>query len=340
MNRNHIQQLFNEGIFPRGRENALLIETHANWIILAGEYAYKIKRPVKFSFLDYSTPSLRKHYCEEEVRLNRRLTDIYLGVEQVVDTGTELGIGLEGKAIDHAVVMRRLDPGRQMHTLLQKGLVTEKDVQKLAAKLANIHKYARVPHKGPSAESLLEDFADLSSVSEVLASQFGSDISENIELWIDQAGKVLDSLSSRISERHNAGFVIDGHGDLHSANIFLLEEPVVFDCVEFNEHFRINDVLSEMAFLAMDMERYGYKSLSKFMMREYQKIYPVILNEQDELLFLYFLLYRANVRLKIGGLKAMDTLEKQRELPDYDRKQLELFIRLCGRYSSLIERCT
>lgn len=338
MNRNQIQQLFNEGIFPRGRENALLIETHANWIILAEDYAYKIKRPVKFSFLDYSTPSLRKHYCEEEVRLNRRLSDIYLGVETVVDTGSDLGIGLEGKIIDYAVVMRRLNPDRQMHTLLQKGLVTETEVQKLAVMLANFHKYVEVPQKGPTAESLYEDFADLRSVSEVLASQFGSAISENIDDWIRQAERVLQSLSIRIKERHRDGFVIDGHGDLHSANIFLLDEPVVFDCIEFNEHFRINDVLSEMAFLAMDMERYGYKSLSKYMMQEYQEIYPIILKEEDELLFLYFLLYRASVRLKIGGLKAMDTLKKHSHLPDYDAKQLELFIKLCNRYSSLIER--
>ncbi len=338
MNANQIQKLFNEGIFPRGRENALLIETHANWIILAGEFAYKIKRPVKFSFLDYSTPSLRKHYCEEEVRLNRRLTDIYLGVEQVVDTGTELGIGLEGKAIDHAVVMRRLDPDRQMHTLLQKGLVTEKDVQKLAVKLANFHKYAQVPEKGPSAESLLEDFADLSSVSEVLASQFGSDISENIRRWIDQARKVLDSLSSRISERHNAGFVIDGHGDLHTANIFLLDEPVVFDCIEFNEHFRINDVLSELAFLVMDIERYGHDELAHLFLGEYQKDYPVILDEEDELLFSYFLFYRATVRLKIGALRAMDFFKKQSALPESERTQLQLYLDISKKYASEIER--
>ncbi len=338
MNRNQIQQLFNEGIFPRGRENALLIETHANWIILAGDYAYKIKRPVKFSFLDYSSLSLRKHYCKEEVRLNRRLSDIYLEVDTVVDTGSDLGVGLKGKTIDYAVVMHRLDPDRQMHTLLQKGLVTKNEVQKLAVMLANFHKYAEVPQKGPTAESLFEDFADLRSVNEVLASQFGNEISENINRWITQAERLLHSLSERIAERHRKGFVIDGHGDLHSANIFLLDEPIVFDCVEFNEHFRINDVLSEMAFLAMDMERYGYKSLSKFMMQEYQKIYPVILNKEDELLFLYHLLYRANVRLKIGGLKAMDVLKKQPGLSGYDTKQLQLFIQLCKRYSELIVR--
>lgn len=315
-----------------------MIETHANWILLAGEFAYKIKRPVKFSFLDYSTVSLRKHFCEEEVRLNSRLTDIYLGVDPVLDTGSTYAIGTDGVVVDYAVVMRRLNPERQMHHLLQKGLVAESDVRQLAQLLANFHQHADRPQQGPNPESLLEDFADLSSVTQVLASQFGNDVSENIQLWIDQAGKVLQLLSSRIYERHKTGFVVDGHGDLHSANIFLLDKPVVFDCIEFNVHFRINDVLSEMAFLIMDMERYGYTSLSKYLMKEYQQIHPVILDKYDELLFLYYLLYRANVRLKIGGLKAMDTLRNQAFLADYDLHQLQLFINLCNRYSSLLEK--
>ena len=333
-----IDELFHHGIFPRGKANAQLITTHANWIILAGEYAYKIKRPVKFSFLDYSTPSLRKHYCHEEVRLNRRLTDIYLGVEQIVNTGRGLAIGLEGTAIDHAVVMRRLDPGRQMHTLLQHNQVEHKAVQKLAVLLANFHKNATVPPAGPTAQSLFDDFADLNCVRSVLASQFGHTISENINKWISQAQRLLEALSGRIAERHEAGFVVEGHGDLHSANIFLLEEPVVFDCVEFNEHFRINDILSEMAFLAMDLERYGFKQLAKYMMTEYQKIFPVILTKEDEWLFQYFLLYRASVRLKIGGLKAMDTLNTKPQLPADDKNQLLLFVNLCKRYSSIMER--
>lgn len=339
MDANQIRELFRKGIFPRGKENPRLIETHANWIILAGNYAYKIKRPVKFSFLDYSTPSLRKHYCEEEVRLNRRLTDIYLGVEPVVrlEDG-RLGIGLSGEVVDHAVLMHRLDPARQMHTLLQRGDAHSEELLPLAQLLARFHRHAERPASGPTSQSLFDDYIDLLSVQPMLTELFGPVLADTFRAWTSMAETTLDRLQHRISQRFEEGFVVDGHGDLHTANIFLMDKPVVFDCIEFNEHFRINEVLSEMAFLVMDIERYGRRDLSKTLFDEYQKHYPLILQEADEWLFEYFLFYRATVRLKIAALRAMDILKKQPALPEAERAQLRLFMDIAAKYAAEIRR--
>lgn len=333
MTANQIGQLLQSGIFPKGSANTAFIETHANWIILTGDFAYKIKRPVRFSFLDFSTPSLRKHHCEEEVRLNGRLTDIYLGVEPVVKTASGFGIGLEGDIVDYAVVMRRLDPQRQMHTLLEAGAVTPGQIQALGRLLADFHKAARIVYHDKTPESLLADFLDIHSVQQVLSKFFGPKTLQDLDKWTQLVRKVLSRLEQRIAERNALGFVRDGHGDLHCANIFLLDKPVVFDCIEFNEHFRINDVLNEMAFLSMDLDRYSRPGLRRLLMQTYQENFPCLLNDHDELLFRYYLFYRASVRLKVIALRAKETLQEGNTPPEQDQHQLELLLGLTHRYA-------
>ncbi|MEY3051748.1 MAG: hypothetical protein RLY31_1533 [Bacteroidota bacterium] len=288
---------------PSG-SGAQLIATHASWVLLIGDYAYKIKRPVRYSFLDYTTLALRKAACEAEVRLNRRLTDIYLDVAPVVRTADgriRIG-GPDGEIIDYAVRMVRVDPDRQMDVLLDRGAVTTGEVRMLAARIAAFHQAADISYEPYDQARLLADFADLETAAAPLAAGIPG-VDTRIRAWTGLVEQAIPPLAARFRERVAAGFVRDGHGDLHCRNIFLLASPVIFDCIEFSEHFRINDVLSEIAFLAMDLDLHGRPDLTAVLLDSYQAVYPCLLVPADRIILTYFQLYRAGVRLKIAGLR-------------------------------------
>jgi hypothetical protein len=153
------------------------------------------------------------------------------------------------------------------------------------------------------AAQLMADFRDLSSVAAALSQSADPAFSVLIPAWVKLAEKAVAQLSPRFEQRIAQGFVREGHGDLHARNIFLLAEPVIFDCIEFSEHLRINDVLSELAFLAMDLRRFGREDFNVILINKYNEIYPCFTDERDQAVFQYFLLYRASVRLKIAGLQ-------------------------------------
>jgi uncharacterized protein len=336
MTQQQIEVLSNEGIFPDGNCEEL-IETHASWVILTQKFAFKIKKPVKFSFLDFSTLALRKHACEEEVRLNRRLTDIYLEAVPVFFDGKKYGIGTAGETVEFAVQMQRVDHGRQMDLLLKKGLVKDSDIEAIAEQLAVFHQNARVVKQPFDEAAAKADFADLSSVSKVLTENVDENFETWIIDWIELAAAVLKKLAWRFGERVEENFVRDGHGDLHARNIFLLEKPVIFDCIEFNEHFRVNDVLSELAFLAMDLKRFGRKDFKGILIKKYSETFPCFQKPEDYVIFQYFLLYRATVRLKVAGLQLKEELTE----PDGDAGPLKSEIRslgeLCRNYAGKLE---
>ncbi len=333
MTQQQIETLANEGIFPDGSICEELIETHASWVILTEKFAFKIKKPVKFSFLDFSTLALRQHACEEEVRLNRRLTDIYLGTVPIVFGGKNCGIGIPGETVDFAVQMQRVDHQRQMDLLLEKDLVKDSDIEAIAEQLAVFHQNARVMNEPFDEAAAMEDFADLASVSKVLTENVDEDFEAWIDGWIELAGAVLQKLAWRFEERVQEDFVRDGHGDLHSRNIFLLEKPVIFDCIEFNERFRVNDVLSELAFLAMDLKRFGRKDFKGILIKKYSETYPCFRLPEDRVIFQYFLLYRATVRLKVAGLQLGEELAEPTADIEALKAEVRTLANLCRNYA-------
>ena len=284
-----------------------LIETHISWLLLSGEYAYKIKKPVKFSFLDFSTIAKREFFCHREVTLNRRLTqDIYLNVVPVCrENDMPVLENYTIPAIDFAVKMRRMDETRYMPTLLEKQLVSTTHIEQIAKKLAGFHRCAdRIPAP-PDLARWLAQFQDIRQISDFLDGEMESQPGETIEQAIQAAEIWIPRLADRIKERYHRGFYIDGHGDLHSGNIFLLEEPVFFDCIEFNDEFRQLDILDEMAFFCLDLDYYRQSKLAEHFLACYQQHYPCRVTEDDNRLFQFFLCYRANVKLKVQTLKAM-----------------------------------
>lgn len=305
MIQDQIKELIATGDFPEETGKRELVETHISWVILCDNFVYKIKKPVDYSFLNFSTLALRKHYCEREIVLNRRLTDdVYLEVCTIHASGNKINIGgQKGSIIDYAVKMKRLDTKKQMDNLLANDQVTGTDIRNLAQKIADFHKSTEVIFQIDLMD-IREKFNDLYSVKEILTQQAGEIYGKMIQEVIEFSDQFLEQNTKWMAMRFKEGFYRDCHGDLHARNIFLLPEPIPFDCIEFSDELRQIDVLNEVAFLCMDLDAFGRRDLSDLFLEEYNQLFPTIKSTEDRALFLYFKMYRANIRAKVNGLRA------------------------------------
>ena len=328
-----IQALLNSSRFIEKYGNAKLIATHISWILLTKDFAFKIKMPFHYSFLNFSTLKKRQFYCKREVQLNRRLApDMYLGVTTVrMKKGTICLENIEGKIIDYAVKMKRMDESRQMNLLLKKGKVTPTHLQQIAAHLAAFHQKAQRITYRPDLQSMKDDFDDILKIKDFISPRIGNRRAQIIEHAIIHSDKILARHFDRITQRQQNGYVVDGHGDLHSGNIFLPKnkKPVIFDCIEFSDHLRHIDILNELAFFCMDLDFYERADLAEYFLTKYNEHNPCLFNRADYELFSYFKLYRVNVRIKTGALKAMNLSDPQ-QLPDQ--------LALVDNYLSLMEK--
>ncbi len=268
-----------------------LIQTHISWVFLDREFVYKIKKPMKFSFLDFSTLEKRKFYCEEEIRLNKRLApEVYLEV-------VPLSIGK--KIIEYSVKMRRLPEEKKMSNLITKGKVSEEQVKELAEIVSEFHSRIKVimDEKFNSPEMFKEQFDDLGGVGEIIEQACG--LGNKVDSIIQKTDLFIEKNKELIRKRQKEGRIRECHGDLHTGNIFLLEKPIIFDCIEFNEEFRFTDTIADVAFLGMDLDANQREDLSRIFVEEYSKLSKDI--EIPKLLNLYKC-YRANVRAKVGAI--------------------------------------
>ncbi len=334
MTSEQIQSIVSAGRFPGPKAPAKLVETHISWVILTPAFAFKIKKPVRFPFLDFSTLEKRAFYCREELRLNRRLApDMYLDVLPISLAKNGLPEICRadggGTALDFAVSMKRMDDNRQMDKRLRQNAVTANEMEKLAEMLVRFHRSVVI--KGSEVADNRgdnrADFDDLFRLEKVAQQVFGKEAAQQFEQWRGQVGQFLDKHEKRLHQRAASGFWVEGHGDLHARNIFLLPEgPLVFDCIEFSPHFRRLDVLNELAFLCMDLDAGEHHELADVFIDAYCREWPCIESPEDEKLFLYFKAYRANVRLKV----ALMELEQH---PSADLEQTaKKYWELLGRY--------
>ncbi len=234
--------------------HAEVIETHISWVLLAGDFAYKIKKPVHLPFVDYSTLEARRHFCEEEVRLNRRLApSLYLGVANIVGTHRAPEIDGPGTVLEHAVRMRRFPNGALFSERLEAGTLRPGDVDALAALLADFHTranptangFASCKRRRATALAALDGARPLAHPHEQAA----------LEKWLESKATALGPLWTR---RLEGGFVRQCHGDLHLDNVVALDSGVAaFDCIEFDPALRWIDIIDDIAFPVMDFSAHG-----------------------------------------------------------------------------------
>lgn len=323
-----VKKLLKKHDIPGQCSKPELVETHISWVILCDDFAYKIKKPVKYSFLDFTTLEKRKYFCKQELALNLRLTDIYKDVLPVNQNGKRFNIGGEGEVVDYAVQMKRIDSGLEMDCLLVSGEVSVEQIQQLAGLLAAFHLKAARIDKPFDGKKFQKRFNDISIVAPFLQEEGYKDAESVIRSAIDHSDVFQEKYSSHFQKRIEDGWLRDVHGDLHAANIFLTSPPIVFDCIEFNDEFRQIDILEEIAFFYMDLESYGAHDLAKEFLDCYQEQFQIFHANEDELLFQYFKLYRANVKVKVQALKAQQAGK---------RKERQKRLKKVGQYFNLLK---
>lgn len=323
-----INSLAQEGSFQGMPLNASLLQTHISWVLLSGNRAFKIKKPVKLSFLDFSTIQARKLACEKELEVNRRFSPIYQGVLPVGRGGNTFCIGGAGSEIvDYAVMMRRLSSARKMDAMLAAGKVESTHIVSLAKLVASFHRSAEVVSLPLQLSEMAATFDDITTVSGFVAEHLGTAFGKLIEHAVALSTQFLTTYLPRMNERVRLGFRRDLHGDLHSGNVFLYKKPILFDCIEYNDRFRQIDVLDEIAFLCMDLECFGQYSLSEMFLSLYCEDFPCFQTESDNLIFVYYKCLRANIRAKVFAVTAMTA-------PDDKSRQKALG--LCKKYLDLL----
>ncbi len=331
MDRNEINQLMLYGNFQGEPLGGKLIETHISWVVLTKSLAFKIKKPIRYSFLDFSTLEKRKFYCERELYLNQRLTDIYLDVQPVVLHEGYYHIGThEGIITDYTLRMRKLQEVKRMDRLLLKNRINEIQIKKLAQKIASFHQKANIIYTPFNKSDFQQEYNDILSVLEVVKSHLGESYVNTVKRAVDFSNAYLNRYEPLIQKRIKEGLQRDVHGDLHSRNIFLYKDPVIFDCIEFNDAFRQIDVLNEIAFFCMDLEAYGKSDLSKKFVDYYLRSCPFSYTQKEEQLFTYYKCYRANIRAKVNALRTLQAVGKK-DLKE-DLKQLKKYLQLLGQY--------
>lgn len=329
---NLIKALCNSELYPHPAQDLQLIETHISSVILAGEFAYKFKKPVNFGFLDFSTLEKRKFYCNEELRLNQRQAkSLYLAVVPITGSSTAPQLNGSGEIIDYAVKMRRFSQQDLLEHWLANGSLTREHIDQLAQALVEFHQtIARATDD--------DEFGTLKQVTkytlencQVIAPCLTESVDQtrlaDYQRWIETQHQRLNSL---FIARKQQGFIRECHGDLHLRNITLTEGKIgFFDCIEFNPALRWVDVVSELAFLAMDLEAAGHAEFSHRLINAY---FELTGDYAGVPLLKYYLAYRAMVRAKVAFLRLpqAETALEQNEL----RKSASDYLHLAWRYAT------
>jgi uncharacterized protein len=306
MDKGQVEYMMNRCTLPDTCSKGQLKETHISWIILTDHFAFKIKKPVSFSFLDFSTTEKRKFYCRQELKLNRRLApEMYLKVIPI--TQSMAGDGNSGdEVLDYAVQMKRMDNSREMDLMLKKDQVTMFHIDRLAEKIAAFHKKARILKNAFNTLLFHDRFADIQQVSAFLAEHAGEEWRQKIDISVRKSFLYLNSIRNLSNHRVITGFQKDCHGDMNASNIFLYDDPVIFDCIEFNSDYRRIDVLNDIAFLCVDLEFFGKPEMSEGFYRKYLEYSGLEDDPQNRKLFMYYKSYRANIRAKVTLMNMME----------------------------------
>ncbi len=294
-----IQALLKPEAYPDPPRTIELVQTQISYVFLADNLVYKIKKPVDFGFLDFTTLEKRRYYCQKEIELNRRLCpDAYLGVVTVNENNGSFKIGGQGEATEYAVNMRRLPRELMMDVLLPANKVTPDMLNSVAEILVEFHRNAATGGEINTIGGINAVIKNTSENFEQTENQVGTIVPRETFLSIkDFTESFIIDNTSLFQRRIDGGKIRDCHGDLHAAHICFGNKICIYDCIEFIDRFRYIDVASEIAFLAMDLDRYGRHDLSGLFVDSYVDRS----GDKDILTLLnFYKCYRACVRAKIG----------------------------------------
>jgi aminoglycoside phosphotransferase family enzyme len=300
-----VEALLKPETYSHHPQKVELVQTQMSFLFLTGDYAYKVKKPVNLGYLDYTTLEKRRFFCRQEMELNRRLCpDAYLEVVPVVSRQGQIHLGGEGEIIEYAVKMKQLPAERMMDKLLPRNLVTVDMVAGVAEKLASFHRKAKTSSEISSYGKLeaikINSDENFTQTEKYIDISIPSGTFNQIKAYTDNFLKANKSL---FDKRVKEGRIKDCHGDLHAAHVCITNGICIYDCIEFNDRFRYGDVASEVAFLAMDLDRFRHTDLSRAFVDAY-----VRLSGDKELMQLlnFYKCYRAYVRGKVSSFMLDD----------------------------------
>jgi hypothetical protein len=326
-----VEALRQPGAYPHEPADVELAQTHISLVFLAGDRVYKVKKPVNLGFLDYTTLDRRRRFCEEEVRLNRRLApDVYLGVVPITRAPDgSLHVGGSGETVEVAVEMRRLPAIRMLDSLLVSGAIDNEQMGALADLLVRFHSKAATgagvdEHGTPEAIAfnVRENFEQTEAFAAPPGLSAGAGartVSPALHAFLSiAAGRFLAGERDLLERRVREGRIREGHGDLHAGNICLTGEGIkIYDSIEFAPRLRCGDVACDLAFLAMDLDHRGFRGFSRYLVRRYAERAGDV---ELERLLGFYKSYRAIVRAKVASFAAV---EPELAPPEREQKRLE-----------------
>ena len=326
-----VRALQNPALYDHPVKDFQLVETHISSVLLTGDYAYKLKKPLDLGFLDFSTLEKRRHFCHEELRLNRRLApQLYLDVIAVTGSPAAPQLNGAGAPFEYMVKMRQFPQNAQLDRVLARGELARRHIDQLAQTLADFHAHIAVagvdtPFGAPAA-AYFPMGQNFDQIRPLVSPVFHPQLSR-LQAWSEQ---MRDRLTAPLAARKRAGYIRECHGDVHLGNMALLDDKVVlFDCLEFNDNLRWIDVMNEVAFTVMDLDDRGQQALA----RRFLNTYLEHSGDYEGLTLLrFYQVYRALVRAKVSVIRL-----SQPGLSRAEREQIESKYRS---YADLAERYT
>ena len=316
-----VAALCNPAPYPHPVKRVELVETHISWVLLTGTYAYKIKKPVNLGFLDFTTLAARRHFCAEELRLNRRLApEIYLDVVPISGTAQSPAVGGSGPAIEYAVKMREFAQSALLDAALLRGALGAAAIEQRARTLADFHARLapRTTVADHDADALAPARDNFEQMLPLLYAPPEIAALKNIRGW---SLREYYAHAGQFKQRCADGYVRECHGDLHLGNIALIDGTAVpFDCIEFSPALRCMDVMSEVAFLMMDLEAHAHRDLAYAFLNAYLEAS----GDYDGVALLpFYFVYRAVVRAKVYLIRAAQAgtppAQRQHARDEYQR---------------------
>jgi len=304
-----IEDLMDPLAYPEISKNIVLAQTHISSVFIGDEFVYKIKKPVNFGFLDFSTLEKRKYYCKKEVELNSRFSkDVYLGVSAVTFDGIKHTIDGNGDIVDYAVKMRRLSDEDLLKTRYKNGSITIEDIKRIGQAIAQFHKKSErskeIDEFGKIDAIKFNTDENFQQTEKYIDDSIPKDQFNDIKNWTNNFYKENKGL---FLSRVNEGNIRDCHGDLHMEHICLTNPIIIIDCIEFNDRFRYSDTASEIAFLLMDLEFNDGQELARQLLKSYLGYLEIKNEKQIYNLIKFYKIYRAYVRGKVTSFVLSDS---------------------------------